>query len=96
MFELFQLQLKTAQIMVDAHGVIGMRMLGIAGVMPSEAGETRLMVTEKQNAFASAGLAATGAMLAGKTPAQAYDMALEPIGHATRANARRLTRLDPR
>ncbi|WP_371153753.1 antifreeze protein [Jannaschia sp. 2305UL9-9] len=92
MLELFHLQMRTAQMMVEANTVIGLRMLGMAGVLPSDAGETSRMVSEKQKAFARAGAAASAAMIAGKTPLQAYGLALTPIGKTTRANAMRLTK----
>ncbi|WP_299651654.1 antifreeze protein [uncultured Jannaschia sp.] len=92
MMELLRLQMRTAQMMMEAQTVIGLRMLGMAGVMSAAPDENTRMVTEKQTAFAQSGLAAVGALMAGKTPAQAYGMALTPIGRATRANSRRLSR----
>ncbi|SFI36851.1 antifreeze protein [Jannaschia pohangensis] len=90
--ELFRLQLRTAQMLVEAQSVMSMRMLGMAGVLRPDADENMRMVTEKQTAFAQSGLAAIGALMAGKTPAQVYGMALTPIGRTTRANSKRLTR----
>ncbi|WP_179379835.1 antifreeze protein [Jannaschia marina] len=92
MYQLFDLQLRTAQMLVEAQGVVNLRLMGLAGLVPSRSDEVLRMVLEKQSAFAEAGLAATGALMAGKTPAQAYDLALAPIGRRTRDNARRLAR----
>ena len=92
MLELWRLQMRTARMMAEAQTVIGLRMLGMAGLVPAEAGETTRMVTEKQTAFARSGLAVAGALMAGKSGAQAYGLGLAPIGRATRANAMRLTR----
>ncbi|MEM7488980.1 MAG: antifreeze protein [Pseudomonadota bacterium] len=92
MFELMKLQWRTAEMMMQAQTVIGLRLLGMAGVLPSRSDEILRMVTEKQAAFAQSGLAAMGAVLSGKTPAQAYGLALTPIGRRTRANSRRLTK----
>lgn len=92
MHELWRLQMRTMRMMAEAQTVIGMRMLGVAGLVPAEAGENMRMVTEKQTAFAQAGMAMAGALMAGKTAAQAYGMGLTPIGRTTRANSLRLTR----
>ena len=92
MLELMKLQWRTAEMMVQAQTVIGLRLMGMAGVLPARPGENRRMVAEKQTAFAQAGQAAMRAMMTGKTPAQAYGLALAPIGRRTRANTRRLTK----
>jgi hypothetical protein len=91
MIEFLQLQWSTAEMMRDAQTVFGMRVLGMAGVVPSEPDENVRMVTEKQTAFAQSGIAAMGALMSGKTPVQAYGAALEPIERTTRANSARLT-----
>lgn len=92
MMDLFRLQQQTLTMMVEAQTVIGIRLLGMAGVLPAASGENMRMVTEKQTAFAQSGIAVMGALLAGKSPIQAYGEALAPIGRTTRANSRRLTR----
>ncbi|UWQ16946.1 antifreeze protein [Jannaschia sp. M317] len=92
MLELLKLQMRTAHMLTEAQTVIGMRMLGWMGVTPAAKGENARMVTEKQTAFAKAGMAATLALWSGKTPAQAYGLALAPIGRTTHSNAQRLTR----
>ncbi|WP_143114691.1 antifreeze protein [Jannaschia rubra] len=79
-------------MLVEAQGVIGMRMMGMTGMFPADAGETTRMVSEKHTAFTESGMAVMGALMAGKTPAQAYGMGLTPIGRTTRANSRRLAR----
>lgn len=96
MLELFRLQMRTARMLAEAQTVIGVRMMGLAGLMPSEEGEMQRMVAEKQTAFALSGLAAMRALMAGKTPAQAYGLALTPIGRTTRANSIRLTTRRPK
>ncbi|MFO6463635.1 antifreeze protein [Jannaschia sp. KMU-145] len=92
MWDLIKLQMRTAHMLAEAQTVIGMRMLGMAGVLPATKGENLRMVTEKQTAFVDAGRAATMAMIAGATPVAVYSAALAPIGRTTRANSRRLTR----
>lgn len=91
MFELFRLQMRTAQMLVEAQTVVGLRMLGLAGIMRADEGENLRMVSEKQAAFAQSGFAAANALMMGKTIAQAYGLALTPIGRTTRANSRRLS-----
>ncbi|MEM7644765.1 MAG: antifreeze protein [Pseudomonadota bacterium] len=90
MFEWMNQQWRTAEMIMDAQHVIGMRMLGMAGVLPARPDENLRMVTEKQTAFAQSSLAVMGAMMAGKTPQQAYGLALTPIKRTARANSRRL------
>jgi hypothetical protein len=93
MFEMFRLQMRTTQMLVEAQTVIGMRLLGMAGVMPAARGENMRMVTEKQDAFAKSGMAAMRSMMAGHSPVQTYTAALAPIGRTTQANSRRLTKV---
>ncbi len=90
--QLLALQMRTARMMMEAQTVIGMRMMGMAGMIPARPDETSRMVREKQAAFARAAMAGTGAFVTGGTPAQAYGRALAPIGRVTRANAKRLTK----
>lgn len=92
MLELWRLQMRTARMMAEAQLVIGIRMLGMAGIVPSDAGETGRMVREKQAAFARSGMAMAGAMMTGKSPLQASGRGLTPIARTTRANAKRLTK----
>ncbi|MEM8850090.1 MAG: antifreeze protein [Pseudomonadota bacterium] len=90
MLDFMNAQWRTAEMMLDAQTVVGLRMLGMAGVRPTDPDENLRMVTEKQTAFTQSGIATLGAMLAGKTPIQTYDLALAPIGRTTRENSRRL------
>ena len=92
MLHLIRLQMQTARMMIEAQTVIGLRVMGMAGLMPAAKGENLRMVTEKQIAFADAWMAGTQAMLSGASPGQAYSRALRPIGRKTSANSKRLTR----
>lgn len=91
MTEMMRLQWATARMLTEAQTVIGLRMLGLAGVLPAAKNENLRMVTEKQRAFAEAGMAATTAMMTGAGPMGAWTAALRPIGRATRANSKRLS-----
>ena len=95
MMDMMRLQLATARMLTEAQTVIGLRMLGMAGVLPASGGENLRMVTEKQKAFSEAGIAATRAVMRGGTPVAAMEAALKPIGRATSANARRLGKRRP-
>lgn len=92
MTDIFRLQMRTARMLIEAQGVVTLRMMGMAGLIPSRADETARMVTEKQTAFAQSAVAGATALMTGRTPAQAYGAALTPIGKTTRANSKRLTR----
>lgn len=81
-----------ARMMMEAQTVMGLRLMGMAGLMPAASGENLRMVTEKQAAFAEAGIEMTRAVMRGAGPASAMEAALRPIGRTTRANSRRLTR----
>lgn len=83
--------MRTARMLAEAQGIVAVRMMGLAGMVPMAPGEAARMVIEKQTAFTQAGLAATAAMMAGRTPTQVWGRALTPVGRTTRANAKRLT-----
>lgn len=90
--EMMRLQFATARMMAEAQTVIGLRMLGMAGVLPAAKGENARMVAEKQRAFTEAGWAATRSMMTGAGPMAAWGAALTPIGRTTRANSKRLSK----
>ena len=92
MTEMMRLQWATARMMAEAQTVIGLRVLGMAGVLPAAEGENARMVVEKQRAFAEAGMAAAKVWMAGGGAVGAWGAALRPIGRTTRANSRRLSR----
>ncbi|MGB3554732.1 MAG: antifreeze protein [Jannaschia sp.] len=92
MMDLWRLQMRTARMLAEAQLVIGLRMMGMAGIVPARADETRRMVTEKQTAFADAWRAGAVALATGQGMSRAYGRALTPVGRRTRANAARLTK----
>lgn len=93
--ELFQLQMRFGLMLAEAQMVIGMRMLGMAGMWRVSPSENARMVSEKLSAAQDATLAATRAVLAGKPPAVIADHALKPIRRRTSANAKRLASRGP-
>ena len=92
MMNLLSLQMRTARMMLEAQTVIGLRMMGMAGLVTARPDENIRMITEKQAAFAKAAMAGATALMTGGTMAQAYGRALTPIGRTTRANAKRLSK----
>ncbi|PWJ20475.1 antifreeze protein [Jannaschia seohaensis] len=68
MLHLFRLQMETTRVMTEAQTVIGLRMIGMAGLVPKAQGETLRRVARTQSAFARAWIDGTQAMLRGGTP----------------------------
>jgi hypothetical protein len=93
--QMMTLSFRFGFMMAEAQMVIGMRMLGMAGLWRVTPGENARMVSEKLAAAQDSTLAATRAVLAGKSPAVIADHALKPIRRRTSANAKRLTRRGP-
>jgi hypothetical protein len=93
--EIIRLQLTFGMMLAEAQMVIGMRMLGMAGMWRVTPSENARMVNEKLSAMQDAGLAATRAALLGKSPAVIADHVLKPIRRRTSANAKRLARRGP-
>lgn len=81
-----------AMMLAEAQAVIGLRLLGLAGVWAIGPDEHRRMWAEKVDAARLGGLAAMRAAAAGAAPARVAAAALNPVRRRTRANVRRLTR----
>lgn len=79
-------------MMVEAQTVIGLRMLGMAGLWPMGAGEHLRMVAEKASAAQDSSAAVARALFFGGTPGDIALAAVQPVRRRTRANLRRLTR----
>lgn len=80
----------------EAQMVIGMRMLGMAGLWTVSPGENARMVSEKQTAFLDSGAAAMKAALSGRGAAGVMQAATAPLKRKTGANLRRLARGGPK
>jgi hypothetical protein len=76
--------------------VIGMRMMGMAGLWAVRPDEGLKMVTEKAPAFSDAALAGASAAWAGKRPDQIAAATLAPLARKARANRRRLGKAGPK
>lgn len=94
-FEALETSLNALQMLAEAQMVIGMRMMGMAGLWAVAPGENARMVAEKAPAFSEAGAAAWGAALSGARPDQVMAAWLKPISRRTRANSRRLSKRGP-
>ena len=79
-------------VMAEAQAVIGMRMLGMAGLWNVAPGENRRMVLEKGAALVQSAERASAAMMSGEGPNRIAAAAIKPIRQRTRANVRRLAK----
>tara|TARA_R110000787_G_scaffold19617_2_gene58699 strand:- start:1188 stop:1499 length:312 start_codon:yes stop_codon:yes gene_type:complete len=82
--------IQLAHIMAEAQSVIGMRLMGMAGLWSVPASEDRNMILKKIQAMVRAGTDVTVLMLRGGRPDQIAAAALKPYRQKTRANAKRL------
>ena len=95
-FALWMLGADMTRLAIETQTVIGLRLLGMAGLWSVTPFENRRMVAEKGKAFAKAGLAMANAAAAGKTPDAVLSAGIAPLGAVTSANVRRLSRRGPR
>ncbi|MCU0904581.1 MAG: antifreeze protein [Tabrizicola sp.] len=93
--EIIRLQFRFGLMLAEAQMVIGMRMMGLAGMWRVTPTENARMVSEKLAAAQESAFAATRAVLQGRSPAIVADHALKPIRRRTSANTRRLARRGP-
>jgi hypothetical protein len=81
-----------AALVLEAQGVIAMRLVKIAAGGPAADAECHLMVAEKFAAYAAAHGVAAAALASGKSFPDAAALALVPVRREVRANHRRLSR----
>ncbi|MFN4204292.1 MAG: antifreeze protein [Tabrizicola sp.] len=93
--QMIALSLKTGIMLVEAQMVIGMRMMGMAGLWRVTPSETARMSSEKVAAATQSAIATGKAIMTGKPPAVIADLALKPIARRTRSNVKRLARRGP-
>lgn len=91
-FDIWMLNVAAWKMAVEAQSVITYRMLGMAGVLAVAPGENARMMAEKQKAFVQSSIAASTAIVAGKSAANVMSDALSPIARKTSANSKRLRR----
>ncbi len=88
--------MQLAMIAAEAQWVIGLRLMGMAGLWAVAPSEIRRMVTEKMQAFNRSMTGATLAAMSGNKGDAVLAAALKPIRRTTRANARRLAGRGPK
>ena len=85
------LTFQASRLTWDAHGVIGLRLMKLAGGGPAAASEASSMITEKVVAFLQAQAAAMASVLEGRNGAHAVTSVLNVYEKNVRANRRRLS-----
>ncbi|MHA3977217.1 antifreeze protein [Halovulum sp. GXIMD14794] len=85
-----------ARLMGEAQMVIGMRMLGMAGIWAVKPSENLRMITEKQAAFTRMWIATATATGKGASPDAVMRAAIKPLRQKTAPNVRRLGRAGTR
>ncbi len=89
-FDYWTNALQVGYLMAEANAVIGIRMMGMAGVWSVTPAEDGRMISEKVYAMTKATTDATKVAICGGTADQIASAAIKPIRKKTRANARRL------
>lgn len=93
--QMISLSMKTGTMLMEAQMVIGMRMLGMAGLWRVHPSEQARMSSEKVSAVSASAIATSQAILTGKSPALIAEAALKPIARRTRSNVKRLAGRGP-
>lgn len=93
--QVIELSMKTGMMLMEAQMVIGMRMMGMAGLWRVLPSENARMSSEKVSAMGEAALATGHAIMTGASPAKIAEAALKPVARATKSNVKRLARRGP-
>lgn len=93
--QMIALSMKTGMMLMQAQMVIGMRMMGMAGVWRVLPSENARMSSEKVSAVSASAVATSKAILAGKSPSFIAEAALKPIARRTKSNVKRLAARGP-
>ncbi len=88
--------LDLARMMGDVHGVVALRVLGLAGIWPMPDEERQLMIQEKIPALTEAMLAGLFSALSGHGPERILRSAIAPISEKVSKNHSRLIRAESR
>lgn len=91
-FALLNLNMGLVSLIVEAQTVVTLRLLGLAGAIPSKPGEIDRMFREKPVAYTEAWFRAAEAVVAGKPADAIIEAAAKPLRRKVRANKRRLMR----
>ncbi len=93
--QMINLSMKTGMMLMEAQMVIGMRMMGMAGLWRVHPSENTMMSSEKVSALGQSAIATSQAIMTGKSPAFIAEAALKPISRRTKSNVKRLARRGP-
>ena len=93
--QMINLSMKTGMMLMEAQMVIGMRMMGMAGLWRVHPSETTMMSSEKVSALGQSAIATSQAIMTGKSPAFIAEAALKPISRRTKSNVKRLAARGP-
>jgi len=93
--QMIALSMRTGFMLAEAQMVITMRMMGLMGMWRVLPSENARMSSEKVAAFGQSAVAASTAVLTGKSPAHVAEAALRPVARATKSNVKRLARRGP-
>jgi hypothetical protein len=93
--EAMRASVSMGMMLAEAQTVITMRTLGMMGFWNLGPGESERMWSEKAEAMRQSGLALTGALMRGASPARATSAALAPVRRKTRSNVKRLAQRGP-
>ena len=81
---------QVAHMLAEAQMVVGMRLMGMAGIWSVPQAEDSRMVSEKVQAVTRSATDAGAAMMRGETPDKITAAVIKPLRQKTRANAKRL------
>ncbi|MBM7069600.1 antifreeze protein [Actibacterium sp. 188UL27-1] len=95
-YDCWKTGLQASYLMAETQTVIGLRVLGMAGMWHVPKSENSRMVQEKAPAFAASAMAAGYAAMNGKRPDQIVNAAIHPLRRKTISNAKRLRGRGPR
>ncbi|HEY6919700.1 MAG TPA: antifreeze protein [Tabrizicola sp.] len=93
--QMISLSMKTGMMLVEAQMVIGMRMMGMAGLWRVTPSENARMSSEKVSAATEVAKATSRALMSGKSPSFVAEAALKPIARRTKSNVKRLAGRGP-
>ena len=93
--QMINLSMKTGMMLMEAQMVIGMRMMGMAGLWRVHPSENTMMSSEKVSALGQSAIATSQAIMTGKSPAFIAEAALKPISRRTKSNVKRLAARGP-
>ena len=93
--QMISLSMKTGMMLMEAQMVIGMRMMGMAGLWRVHPTENARMSSEKVSAVSQSAIAASQAIMTGKSPSFIAEAALKPIARRTKSNVKRLAARGP-